>query len=198
MKKLCNPKSAGFTLVEFIVIMSIFAIMVGVAVFNFSGFRSNVITENLAHDIAITLRNIQAGGGASQSMDTDPASEQRRGIYFGKEGQGFLKEMILFIDTKNDGGYNDEDERIDTLTIQSSDYIKNISRASLDGDNKIDFENMTPIQTSISVTFGRFSTAPYFSPSSESDDHLVITVGNDNGIRDRSIIISPLGQISVY
>ena len=197
MKKFLNTTTDGFTLVEFIVIMSIFAIMVGVAVFNFTGFRSNVITENLAHDIAITLRNVQAGGGAAQSIDS-PDNEQRRGIYFRPLSEP-LREMILFIDQDNDGRYS-EGETLDIIAIQSNDYIKNIGWTSLEGqDNKIDFEGISSISDDLSITFGRFSTAPYFSPPSESGDYLVITVGNDSdNSRNRYVVVSGLGQISVY
>ncbi|MBP6925793.1 MAG: type II secretion system protein, partial [Candidatus Pacebacteria bacterium] len=37
----------GFTLIEFIVIISIFAIVASIALFNFSGFNSNISLSNL-------------------------------------------------------------------------------------------------------------------------------------------------------
>lgn len=203
MKKFLKNTTKGFTLVEFIVIMSIFAIMVGVALFNFVGFRSNVITENLAHDIAITLRNIQVGGGASQSIGTNPEQEQYRGAYFQQEGTGFSKEIILFED-KNYNGEYDEGEGYDVVTIESSDFIKTIFGAYYSTDTNGINTGLDPEDSSfsgnIAVTFGRFSTQSNFSPSQyfSDKDYLVIQVGTNNSEgRDRFIVISRLGQISV-
>jgi prepilin-type N-terminal cleavage/methylation domain-containing protein len=67
MKKLMLHK--GFTLIEFVVIISIFAIMAGVALVNFSGFRSNVGLNNLAHDIALTIRQAQVFGWSTKTQN---------------------------------------------------------------------------------------------------------------------------------
>ena len=61
----------GFTLIEFVVIISIFAIMAAVALFNFQGFNSNVAISNLSHDIALTLRQAQVFGWSAQTEDTN-------------------------------------------------------------------------------------------------------------------------------
>ena len=75
----------GFTLVEFIVIMAIFAVMVGVVLFNFTGFRSKITLDNLAQDIAISIRQIQTSAGASISTTDSPEDEIPRGIFFRKQ-----------------------------------------------------------------------------------------------------------------
>ncbi len=65
----------GFTLIEFIVIISIFAIMASIALFNYGGFRSNVSLNNLAHDIGLTIRQAQVFGWANQSQTLGAGSE---------------------------------------------------------------------------------------------------------------------------
>ena len=58
MKEIKGFAPKGFTLIEFVVIISIFAIMAGIALVNFAGFRSNVGSSTLAHDIALTIRSV--------------------------------------------------------------------------------------------------------------------------------------------
>ena len=92
---------SGFTLVEFIVIMSIFTVMVGVVLFNFNNFRSAVTLENLAHDIALSIRQVQTAAGASISSG-DPTEEVPRGIYFPTTDGVYDSKFVLFQDNSGD------------------------------------------------------------------------------------------------
>lgn len=49
----------GFTLVELLVVVAIFMVVSGLVIFNYSNFRSTVSLENLAQDIALTVRKAQ-------------------------------------------------------------------------------------------------------------------------------------------
>ncbi len=100
----------GFTLIEFVVIISIFAIMAGVALVNFAGFRSNVGLNNLSHDIALTIRQAQVFGWSGKTDSLGQNNENvvqlagndangnpvrfADGVYFKYENNAFAKEEI--------------------------------------------------------------------------------------------------------
>lgn len=67
MKRLLSyinkPKlTAGFTLVELLVTITIFVILTGVVLFNQSQFNSTILLTNLAYDTALTIRQAQTYG----------------------------------------------------------------------------------------------------------------------------------------
>jgi prepilin-type N-terminal cleavage/methylation domain-containing protein len=191
----------GFTLIEFIVIMMIFSVMVGVALFNFNGFRSVITLDNLAHDIAISIRQIQSSAGASLSNESDNTREIPRGIYFGSESNSsFSKEFILFEDTDEDGIFTNNDRAIDIIKIQTADFISSIT---------YDYggRTTTPIAPSdgLGITFGRYKTDALFSSleNAQVADATAVTINlqspssGNNEPRTRSITISKIGQVSI-
>ncbi len=57
-----DRKQKGFSLVEFIVILSIFAIMTAVSLFNYNQHQSTLEQSNLAQEVALTIRQAQVYG----------------------------------------------------------------------------------------------------------------------------------------
>ncbi len=190
-----NTSASGFTLVEFIVIMGIFAIMVGVIIFNFNGFRSNVTLDNLAQDIALSVRQIQTSAGASLS-GLNPEDEVSRGIYFpvGDDGR-FQNKFILFTDTIANG-LLDQNEELDTINIQTSDKIAGVFYGP---DNIASAVNELTGQP-VGITFGRFKTSATFSDPSQTVNTqgiIRIKVTSADGTQARFISITKIGQVSV-
>lgn len=60
-----HDKQKGFTVVEFIVILSIFAVMASVALFNFRDFSGATELNNLTLDIALEIKRAQTIGSSS-------------------------------------------------------------------------------------------------------------------------------------
>lgn len=168
----------GFTLIEFVVIISIFAIMAGVALVNFSGFRTNIGLNNLAHDIALTIRQAQVFGwstttdiGTSQSIQLDEMTGNPKryaeGVFFKFEGGAFAKEFILY--TKADATAGNEfyvdtqgvaDVVRDVITIQGLNHIAAIRYANTKDDLMIGQDGLIPsglgeITESVSIAFSR-------------------------------------------
>ncbi len=188
---------AGFTLIEFIVIMMIFAVMVGVALFNFNGFRSAVTLDNLAHDIGISIRQIQSSAGSALTVtDGSPTDEIPRGIYFRDDNGVFAKEFILFEDTSGNGLY-DLGEEIDIIKIQTADYISGITYTSGGVDQSITSSD------GLGITFKRYKTDAMFNSldgnvSNASQVRITISSPSaDGNTRTRSITISRIGQVSI-
>ena len=196
-----SPKklvAKGFTLVEFIVIMGIFAIMVGVIIFNFNGFRSTVTLDNLAQDIALSVRQIQTSAGASlsSSISGNPEEEVARGIYFSVDNDGrYENKFVLFIDYDGDGRLSPNEE-LDTINIQTSDKISGIFYGP---DNIASAVNELTGQP-VGITFGRFKTAATFSDPSatvNTQGIIRIKVTSADGTQSRFISIAKIGQVSV-
>jgi prepilin-type N-terminal cleavage/methylation domain-containing protein len=74
-------ESRGFTLIEMLVVMAIFAIVATVLLFNYSDFSTSVGVQNLAEEIGLTVRDAQSyatsvrtiNGASGIASDTFPA-----------------------------------------------------------------------------------------------------------------------------
>lgn len=210
----------GFTLVEFILILSIFSIMAGVTMFNFNGFRSNVAMENLAYDVALSIQNIQqraASGFNATTTGSSVATGQFQGIQFTRAtGGGFNSEFIVFKDVVTQNQRYDASssgELIDKIKIQYNEYVK-----------KIDYNNTascvsgtTPITNDVAILFKRPWLDAYFYelPSGtgagtllnpNTAQYLCITLATGGTISDpcgtsgvscKYVMISRAGQVSV-
>lgn len=187
----------GFTLVEFIVIMAIFAVMVGVVLFNFTGFRSKITLDNLTQDISISIRQIQSSAGAALADPLTPTAEYARGIYFPMDGANYAKYFVLFEDVDGDGKYNlaADGAPIDTINIQTSDAIT----AVWYGDTIDRAENQ--LHAPLGITFKRFKTDAKFAddPSdlTAAAGVVRIQVTSADGKMANFITVSKLGQVSV-
>lgn len=159
----------GFTLIEFVVIISIFAIMASVALFNFTGFRSNVGINNVTQDIALTIRQAQVFGWSTQTFSIDPAGDILRyphGVHF-KMGTNneFENEIILY--TKTDpqpaNAFYEEglDTEVEKLQVLGNMKISDIRAANTKDELLIDKSSGNKIiggvslGTDISIAFSR-------------------------------------------
>jgi len=178
MKKLLqNIKHEAFTLVEFIVIISIFAIMAAVALFNFTGFRNDVGLNNLAHDIALTIRQAQvfgwaaSGGSAPLSIANDGTiKDPVEGVFFqatGNAASPFEQQFVLYTKAPNatidsfDSSQGTLDTINDTIKIQGTYKISGIAVAEHDSDLLVTNHQIpttaTPVTANqgVSIAFSR-------------------------------------------
>lgn len=215
-------KHKGFTLVEFTVIISIFAIMASVALFNFKGFKSSVSLNNLSHDIALTIRQSQVFGGETltagtggaiilDSLDTNPV-RAAHGVFFGKTGNDFDKSFILYKKsdpTASQSYDNTADSVTDTVIIQGPNRIDGIFSSSSKLDLLIDPVTRRPVGgtsvDNLSIAFSRPRQEPLMFDGINliSDNYVGIYLAADvdcqNGTCKDShvVIISRSGQIEV-
>lgn len=201
---------SGFTLVEFIVIMSIFAIMVGVVLFNFTSFRSRVTLDNLAHDIALSIRQIQTSAGASQTADlNNPKEEYFRGLAFTMDTNGQIEKKLTQYQSasteESRSGFSGTDEiTLDTISINTPDKIVGISKErNLDSINDSAPDFIESNEFPVSIAFKRFRTQAYFNDANGpiiETPYLCVYLSSPDGTdqEKRIVCISQIGQISVH
>jgi Tfp pilus assembly protein FimT len=207
--------NSGVTLVELVVVITIFMIISGIAIFNYGNLNSSMSLQNLADDIALSVRRTQGyaigvrgssgifGDGYGIHFTTNPDISQ---LY-----KGSNKSFVLFADItpNNKYDYFDYDkcgsprinnECIEVLNITSTDKITEIF---LDNDAVA----ISPTST-VDVLFNRPNPEPVFcyrnNPSDIPCDVRVISFIKIkiSSTRDtqtsRTITISNNGQISVF
>ncbi len=215
-KKIIPRSIPGFTLIELLVVISIFAILTMITIFNYGKFNSTLSIQNLADDIALTVRRAQGfaigvrgfGGTFSEGYGINFTANLNSEAY-----KSSNKSFVLFadMDGKNKkydyedstcGTPTSNNECIEILSIKSSDIIKAIYYNSKDDDHKIS-ENGT-----VAILFYRPDPEPVFCirDNSENSDcgsfgpiSSIIVEISSLGKEDvtKLITISSNGQISV-
>lgn len=218
-KKIRNLKKdvqRGMTLVELMIVLAIFLVLTGVIIFDYSSFRSAISTQNLANDIALSIRKAQSYAIGVRGIDS--LFGHGHGIYFTtKSGgsnliSGSNKSFIIYYDLNDNGKYDysasatscgnpslgNECEEI--LSINSSDEI---SAIYLDGS-----EIAQATGGMLDIVFKRPNPDAMFcyrttaSGSCPSDGISSIKIEVSNGRTDdkrveRMITVWNTGQISV-
>ncbi len=190
----------GFTLVELIVVISIFSILAGVTLFNFSGFNSNVTLQNLANQIALQIKTAQTNAISGKLPSSFlPPSKPSFGVYFDISGGQNRDKFIYFADISNQGylsnGFNSVcggasgNECLSQITIQSGDLINKICvNGGTDCGNQI-----------LNITFKRpFPDASFYYGNSlnNSISDAEIEIISKKG-QMKTIIVRSTGQIEI-
>jgi type II secretory pathway pseudopilin PulG len=186
--------SGGFTLIEFIVIISIFAIVASIALFNFSGFNSNISLANLTHDVALAIRGAQVYGISSVGDSNDIENPIPHGVYFKfvNANSGFANEIVVFDDIDGDFLHS-SNETVDTMLIQSSDYISEIRYVPLGGQTLASCTDAAGVR----ILFTRPDPNPGIYCGMTPATHAEITISSNDNTRQKYINIEPTGQISI-
>ena len=119
----------GFTLVELIVVIAIFAIISSVTLFNYGNFSSNLIVTNLAYQAALEVRQAQVygisvkqvKGGTGTSADFNAAY----GVWFDGTNASSLQGFTLFSDRNGNFIYDSaNNENEESIQLPNSSLIK--------------------------------------------------------------------------
>jgi len=204
-KNFYKNKKAGLTIIELMVVISIFMIITGITIFNYGKFNSSSSVQNLADDIALTVRRAQ--GYAIGVHGVGNSFDEGYGVRFTTNSiesgnSGSSSSFVLFADRNKNRVYNDNnygicgtftngDECMEILNIKSADEIKEISLIS---------GQYTQTPTSVDVTFKRPNPEPKFWANGVEQSitslKIKISSSNNDGL-DKYITISNNGQISV-
>jgi prepilin-type N-terminal cleavage/methylation domain-containing protein len=212
IKYLLKNKQKGMTLVELLVVISIFLLLSSIIMFDYNNFQSSVSLQNLSNDIALSVRKAQSYAIGVRAVNDD--FSYPRGIHFttgefdpyGTESDE--QSFIIFSDINGNHKYDQIDnvcgnpeeynECQEKLSIKSSDLIKFIYL----GDNPND-----PKEGIIDITFKRPDPDAIFCYRIDEGDGTcegnfsVVSIEISNGMEDeeeitRLVKVWNTGQIS--
>jgi prepilin-type N-terminal cleavage/methylation domain-containing protein len=131
MKKLIKIKrNRGMSYVELIVVLSIFAVMSSIVIFNYGDFQAKVDIKNLASDIALKIVEAQKSslsGVLSTLTPTVLPWKPSYGVYFNLTSDN--KSFIYFADLNNNNFFDGSDcmgECLNKTTITKNNSISDL------------------------------------------------------------------------
>lgn len=214
MKFLLNIKikNRGFTILELLVSLTIFAIMTALLLSKYGTFNQGVILTNLAYDIALTIRNAQMYGlNVKSSGRTVNDFSNPYGVYFDTSTAASKILVTSFIDLKQGNMYNPDNlynnsqadinpatgmpyEFLTSSTIKNGGYIGSIRTCN-------NYKCTNPItRTNVSIVFKRPKPDAliYTNPNTffNGFQKVMIDVKSSDG-NTRTITVTDNGEISV-
>ncbi len=198
-------KTKGFTLIELIVCMAIFAFVTGVVLYNYSQFNTNVLVTNLAYDVGLSIRQAQVFGTSVRYQDTGVGSgfSGSFGIHFDALHPNSL---VFFADKPGTGGTAGNDniyddalgEKIEERTLTQNYRFRNFCAVPSLGEPEcsdngahldyLDISFARPEPDAIIRTSDRAQDGRYQSAS--------VCIASPLG-KERKVFIQSTGQISV-
>ncbi len=150
MKKIFKKlnKNTGMTLIELLVVCVIFVIISSISIFNYNKFNSHISLQNLADDIALSVRKAQSFAVGAKGIGEVDGFDYSYGITFSitPNTNTLLplpssKSFVIFTDTTRSKSYNynssvttpfcgspsNNNECLEFLKIRSTDVIKNVN-----------------------------------------------------------------------
>jgi len=198
----------GMSYVELIVVLSIFALLSSVAVYNYGNFQTNVDIKNLASDIASKIVEAQKSslnGALPTKSGYDSSWKPSYGVYFDVTSDP--KSFVYFTDlgvwdgnnnnTQNslfDGSFVDcTGECLDKIAITKGNKISRIDKCTGDTCPPIDSDSIS----SLAVLFKRPDSSAIFTGADVSgSEYIKITIESPKGAT-AFIKIYPSGRIQV-
>jgi prepilin-type N-terminal cleavage/methylation domain-containing protein len=211
MDSIKNQK--GFTFVEIIVVMGIFATIASVVLFNFRDFSSGISLQNLSQQIALQVSSAQkkalagsrpilqnfipSGSGGTAWLPaygvcfTTEANGCTLASQYGAQNQ--IKGFTLFVDDKNDLEYNNPQEKLDTIEIKGGDYIYElcVNEATNPQSSSCNVNELQIIYTRPDI-----SPEIMYDTSLQSANDATVKIQSENG-QTREVVIWKSGQIEV-
>ena len=151
-------KNKGFTIVELIVSIAIFAVMTALVVSRYGTFNQNTLLTNVAYDMALTIRTAQSYGLSVKSSDSAANSfGSAYGVHFDMSKP---TKFVLFADTNKNGYYEDPansgvDQNITTYTLTSGVTISKICLAVTQSSCQSPSSNLLASSDALDITFRR-------------------------------------------
>lgn len=210
----------GLTLLEVVFVITIFAIMASIVLFNFKGFGNSTAMNNLAQDIALRVVEAQksaTSGALTPGLDgLSDATAPSYGAYFdsGTAASVANHSFSYFADQNHDGFFNDlglcpsapvaGNECLSVTTITTGDYISDICVQHPIPGSPAHVDCRT--DASLHVTFTRpyhdavmkacVAAGPCGTPIVADAAYIEITSSTD-AAEKRTIVVTALGEVHV-
>jgi prepilin-type N-terminal cleavage/methylation domain-containing protein len=191
-------KNRGFTLIELVVSIGIFALMTGILLSKYGNFNNSVILTNLAYDVAITIRTAQSYGIDVKGVENPNNANQVEfnnayGVYFDRSSLDKSKQMIFYVDFNGNNKYTSGlGEEINTYALKRGMYISSLCAGSSSAD-------CTTNRTKLNIAFKRPDPKAIIS----NDDNCPTDCGyarielTSNDGSKKYVEVRSTGQISV-
>jgi prepilin-type N-terminal cleavage/methylation domain-containing protein len=202
--------SRGVTLIELLVVISIFMVISSITIFSYGKFNSSLSIQNLADDIALSVRRAQ--GYAIGVRGLNDIFDHGYGVHFTANPSssiyaGSNKSFILFTDIDDNSRY-DNSTSICGVPVTGDECLELLSIISTDNILEIYINDSTLISetSTIDVLFNRPNPEPIFcyriggsgSCDTNSISGIKIKIATDaDPLIYKIITISNNGQISV-
>lgn len=188
----------GFTYVELIVVLSIFAIMSSIAIFNYGKFQAKVDIRNLANDIALQIVQAQKDAMSGKwNINALTGWKPSYGVYFDIANKYNFIYFADFLDVnqKYDSGTNScntsGSECLENINITKGNFIQKIGYFSGSSGSKI--------TTPVDITFTRPNSGAvfYFDNAIQSSvSYIQITIASPQGVSSNIKIYSS-GRVQI-
>lgn len=98
----------GFTLIELLVVVGIMIVITGLILANNNKYGGQVLLQNFAYDVALSVRQAQVYGIAVQGFGVSGSNNFKTGygIHFDTSNQAYLTAIDIFADTNGNGLYD--------------------------------------------------------------------------------------------
>lgn len=187
-------KNRGFTLLEMVVVLTIFLITTVIVLSNFKGFSRKSSLDLLAQEMSLVIRQAQVYGIATKFQDTGGVKDfPSYGIYINVVNP---THFILFADQNDSGKYEASDVQLEQFNLYGGARIKDL----LD-------ENDNPLPRinggiNVAMVFRRPAVETLFNclPVCPSPSQIKIQIedaGLNNPNNTRNIVVWKTGHIYV-
>ncbi|HYC34233.1 MAG TPA: type II secretion system protein [Candidatus Paceibacterota bacterium] len=198
-----SKKKKGFSLVELLVVVSIFLIITAVTLFKQSKFSSDILITNTAYEVALSIREAQVFGVGSKQSDI---GTQGYGVYFSEGFDG--AHYIMYSETPNsDGTYEFTYEPADPsekytdikgeIRLGREQTILDVCGIPNGGDENDMRCFSTNDLSSLNIGFVKPNLYAILNGDSESFERARIIVASSLGDKCRTVEVNHIGQISV-
>lgn len=191
IKKTTWKSTAGFTLLELLVTITIFVVLTTAILISNSKFKSDLLITNLAYEIALSIREAQTYGINVKGQGTD--FKYAYGINFDADNNN--TKFILFVDESADGVFKSDKDRVEKeFNIRGGNYISGLSVFNSSSGE-------VPSRKQVDVVFKRPDPEAKIREGGKTDPHPTyikarIYISSPDGVI-RKIEVSDMGQISV-
>jgi prepilin-type N-terminal cleavage/methylation domain-containing protein len=193
-KLLKKKNTSGFTLVELLVSIGIFAFITALVMFRHNQFNGSILLTNLAYDIALTIRQAQSYGLNVRGAESNSGNQFSSG--FGVNfSMGNNKSFVFFSDRNGNKSYEPSDTIISTYSIKKGNKIKSICAGS--GPSNCTSPNGNG-QNGLDIIFVRPNPEAIIKKNGNAgNDYAEIVVESPDGVTTQKIVVRKTGQISI-